>query len=143
MPSALFAVAVAAVVASSAALQFDLEAGGRRKCLGEVMGRHEIAKGHYRIENFPEDQRSGLEVKITGPNGEAEFSQSDLAGAKFAFTATDAGAHKVCFTNNGAANRRIDFEFLAGVDAKDYGDIAKKEHLKPLEVRPRAAIHGT
>jgi hypothetical protein len=31
--------------------------------------------------------------------------------------------------------RRISFDFFSGVDAKDYTEIAKKEHLQPLEVR--------
>lgn len=112
------------------------------------MGRNEIAKGKYRVEGLPEESRSGIEVKITGPNGESEFSQNDVSGSKFAFTATEAGAHKVCFTNNANVNRRIDFEFLAGVEAKDYADIAKKEHLKPLELELRkledriAAVHS-
>lgn len=131
------AVIFAAVLASaSSSLQFDLEVG-RKKCLGEVMGRNEIAKGKYRIENFVEGSRSGLDVKVTGPNGAIEFSQTDAPSGKFAFTASDTGAHKVCFTNGGSQQRRIDFEFLAGSDAKDYADIAKKEHLKPLELELR------
>lgn len=29
---------------------------------------------------------------------------------------------------------RVDFEFLTGVSAKDYSDIAKKSNLKPIEL---------
>ena len=58
----------------------------------------------------------------------------DAASGKFAFTANDAGAHKVCFVNNGQLSRRVVFDFLTGVDAKDYTELAKKEHLQPLEV---------
>ena len=32
--------------------------------------------------------------------------------------------------------RRVIFEFEAGLNTKDYEALAKKEHLKPLEVRP-------
>lgn len=74
-------------------------------------------------------------LQITGPANEKEYSQADASSGKFAFTANDAGAHKVCFVNNGHVSRRVVLDFLAGVDAKDYSDIAKKEHLQPLEVR--------
>jgi len=41
-------------------------------------------------------------VQIVGPNGEKEYNQNDAVSGKFAFTATDAGAHKVCFINHGS-----------------------------------------
>jgi hypothetical protein len=112
------AVAVGLVVAA-AGLQFDLDVG-RSKCIGEVMGKHDVAKGKYRIEGLAEGSRSGFEVKITGPAGDLEYQQSDAVTGKFAFTASEAGAHRVCFTNAGAQSRRVNFEFLSGVDAKDY-----------------------
>lgn len=31
-------------------------------------------------------------------------------------------------------NNKISFEFLTGVNAKDYSDIAKKSNLKPIEL---------
>lgn len=74
-------------------------------------------------------------MQITGPANEKEFSQVDAVSGKFAFTASDAGAHKVCFVNNGPVSRRIAFDFSSGVGARDYAEIAKKEHLQPLEVR--------
>lgn len=42
----------------------------------------------------------------------------------------------MCFTNHATGGlRRVAFDFFSGVDAKDYADIAKKEHLLPIEVR--------
>lgn len=71
------------------------------QCIGEVMGKHEVAKGSYSIEGMAEGMQSGFTVTITGPANEKEFSQVDAVSGKFAFTASDAGAHKVCFVNNG------------------------------------------
>jgi hypothetical protein len=129
------------------------------QCIGEVMGKHEVAKGGYSIEGVAEGTQSLFAVtvravrgacsvarspcaagavqrapdsscspllprvadcatarapsssfvpatQITGPAMEKEFSQTDAASGKFAFTASDAGAHKVCFANNGAVRKR-------------------------------------
>ena len=43
----------------------------------------------------------------------------------------------MCFTNRGLVPRTIDLEFSAGTDATDYTDLARKEHLKPLELQLR------
>jgi hypothetical protein len=45
-----------------------------------------------------------VSVQIVGPNGEKEYNQNDAVSGKFAFTATDAGAHKVCFINHGSVS---------------------------------------
>ena len=106
--------------------------------MGEVMSKHEIAKGGFSVEGVS-DGASGIEVVISGPGGEREYTANQAASGKFAFTASEEGAHRVCFTNHATGGlRRVTFDFFSGVDAKDYADIAKKEHLLPIEVRPRA-----
>ena len=71
------------------------------QCLQEVMSKHDIAKGSFHIVDVPEGSPSGVEVKVTGPNGEVEMSRQDASSAKLGFTAAEGGAHKVCFTNTG------------------------------------------
>lgn len=53
---------------------------------------------------------------------------------KIAFTASEAGNHQLCITNSATRETKVDFEFLSGVNAKDYSDIAKKSNLKPIEL---------
>ncbi len=53
---------------------------------------------------------------------------------KIAFTASEAGNHQLCFDNESNQQHKVDFEFLSGVNAKDYSDIAKKSNLKPIEL---------
>ena len=43
----------------------------------------------------------------------------------------------MCFANRGLMPRQVELEFSAGVDAADYTDLARKEHLKPLELQLR------
>ena len=125
---ALTAVLVLAAIYSTAAMQFDLEFGRVKVCYGcyaraeaaaspspplpslaqclqEVMSKHDIAKGSFHIVDVPEGSPSGVEVKVTGPNGEVEMSRQDASSAKLGFTAAEGGAHKVCFTNTGEHER--------------------------------------
>jgi hypothetical protein len=76
-------------------------------------------------------------LQITGPAGEAEHAANDIISGSFGFTAGDAGSHKVCFISRSGQQHRIDFDFFSGVGAKDYSDVATKEHLKPLELELR------
>lgn len=177
---------------AAGSLAFDVEAG-RTKCVGEVMTKHEVAKGAFAVVSpLPAPGAPAeLEVTIAGPAGEREYTSTGAcltvwrllakfrrcratlrarvgprnrvrvvrraraatafasparqthtrknicagaASGKFAFTATDAGAHRVCVRNGAAGGvKRISLEWAAGVDAKDYADVAKKEHLLPIE----------
>jgi hypothetical protein len=65
------------------------------------MGKHDLAKGRFAILGVAEGTPSGFTVRVTGPGKETEFSQTDAASGKFAFTASDGGSHAVCFYNNG------------------------------------------
>lgn len=73
-------------------------------------------------------------VQIVSPSNKVEFSNKDAATGKFAFTGDEEGSHRVCFNNVGGVKRRVEFDFLAGNEAKDYAELAKKEHLKPIEL---------
>lgn len=64
-------------------------------------------------------------------------SAPDAASGKFAFTGSEPGSHRVCFTNSAQQARRVELAFSAGTDALDYEGIAKKEHLKPIELELR------
>ena len=75
--------------------------------------------------------------KITGPGDVVEFSQADTTGSKFSFTAGSEGSHKLCFLNGGGQKRTVEFEWASGAAAIDYGDVAKVEQLKPLELEMR------
>ena len=53
---------------------------------------------------------------------------------RIAFTASEMGNHQLCLENFEHKDLRVNFEFLSGVAAKDYSDIAKKSNLKPIEL---------
>eukprot|EP00020_Sapocribrum_chincoteaguense_P000509 CAMPEP_0170741264 /NCGR_PEP_ID=MMETSP0437-20130122/6126_1 /TAXON_ID=0 /ORGANISM="Sexangularia sp." /LENGTH=159 /DNA_ID=CAMNT_0011079823 /DNA_START=218 /DNA_END=697 /DNA_ORIENTATION=- len=64
------------------------------------------------------------------------------AEGKFTFTTAHGGTYSFCFedqwVSDGAAaagmtTRWIDFRLATGVDAVDYSEVAKREHLEPIE----------
>ena len=81
-------------------------------------------------------------AQVTGPDGKTEFREADQVTGKFSFTADDGGSHSVCLTNLSPHQRRVELTWAAGVGTIDYADMAKKEQLKPLEVREEPASHA-
>lgn len=49
-------------------------------------------------------------------------------------TAVDSGNYQLCVSNKNSNTAEINFEFLSGIGAKDYSDIAKESNLKPVEL---------
>lgn len=123
--------------AAAGALVLDV-GPGRKRCLSEVLSKHDLVKGEYTLLEPPTNgERSGVEVKVLGPNDAQEFLQRDEVSSKFSFTAAEGGAHRVCFTNVSPYSRRVELRWAAGAATIDYTEMAKKEHLRPLEVELR------
>ena len=65
------------------------------------------------------------------------FKKEKAQFGKFAFTAEETGSHHICFSNKGRETTRVGLDVKVGVAAKDYSEVAKKEHLEPLQVELR------
>eukprot|EP01062_Namystynia_karyoxenos_P009985 TRINITY_DN13536_c0_g2_i1.p2 TRINITY_DN13536_c0_g2~~TRINITY_DN13536_c0_g2_i1.p2 ORF type:complete len:237 (+),score=101.86 TRINITY_DN13536_c0_g2_i1:96-713(+) len=127
--------------AAAEAFKFDLPARGR-KCFNEELphdyelaGRWSAAPGYSQF----------IDVRITDPHG--AVIQEDLGKdkAEFRIMTSVAGDHTVCFYNrlvqgvpyNPSMKRTISFELQEGSGTKDYDQIARVDHLKPIEVNLR------
>merc|ERR1712037_901237 len=62
------------------------------------------------------------------------FSEHDREKVKTAFTTTEAGAHWVCIANEDPEPTEVTMTVAAGAEAKNYSQIAKKEHLEDTQV---------
>lgn len=80
---------------------------------------------------------SELTVRVTSPMQTTLFSKAACQDGKFAFTAPVQGEYTFCFENLGMSQKTIKFDLKTGVHAKDYSAVAKKDHLKPIEVELR------
>mmetsp|Transcript_63240 Transcript_63240/g.124205 ORF Transcript_63240/g.124205 Transcript_63240/m.124205 type:complete len:179 (+) Transcript_63240:171-707(+) len=82
---------------------------------------------------------SGVAVEVTSPK--AMLMKKDLAHEVevFSFTAADEGMHEICFRNNNKHVRRVNLEVETDLAVKDYSELVKKEHWRPLELQFRKA----
>lgn len=126
-----------AVVASG--LRFNVPANQKR-CLKEEIHKNLVVTGEYEIT---EGIGYTASVHVTDTRGHTLYKREqfgDLKG-KFAFTADEYDIFEICLTNHAPAGQNTQREFSLvmkhGVEAKNYDDIAKAEHLKPLEVELR------
>eukprot|EP01061_Rhynchopus_euleeides_P023277 TRINITY_DN37956_c0_g1_i1.p1 TRINITY_DN37956_c0_g1~~TRINITY_DN37956_c0_g1_i1.p1 ORF type:complete len:207 (+),score=92.34 TRINITY_DN37956_c0_g1_i1:124-744(+) len=86
-----------------------------------------------------------IDVKITNPYGQILLEERNKDKSVFHLTTTHSGDHTVCFYNTLAAgvpfrpglSRDVTFSLNEGADAHDYTEVAKLEHLKPIEVNLR------
>jgi hypothetical protein len=113
------------------------------QCLGEHVGKNDLAKGSYAVVGVTNDgQKSKIDVRITGPAEQLEHSALDVGAGKFGFTASESGSHRVCFSNRGLVARAVELEFTAGVDAADYTDLARKECVRRERSEFSASSNG-
>ena len=74
-----------------------------------------------------------FKAEIYDPKNKILYSKTGELEIKLSLTAAENGNHQVCITNNDRKEIQIDFEFLSGIQAQDYTDIAKESNLKPVE----------
>ncbi|POM80875.1 Putative plasma membrane protein [Phytophthora palmivora] len=102
----------------------------------------EVAQGslvvvHYNVIGGVRGH-SGVSMSITDPlhkflkqDANIDTSSDDIH--KFSFTADAGGNFAVCFVNSNDKPVRVMLDFKHGVEAKDYTELAKREHLMPVE----------
>ena len=86
-----------------------------------------------------------LFIKIEDPNMSVIWTDNAATKGNLALTTLMGGHYTICFLDirtgtaqhDSESKRRVTFDLRTGLDAKDYGDIAKKEHLEPLQLEFR------
>ncbi|KAL9259875.1 Transmembrane emp24 domain-containing protein [Drosera capensis] len=73
----------------------------------------------------------GVDLVVTGPDGNQIQDIRDKTTDKFDFVAHKKGVYKFCFTNRSPYHESIDFDVFVG-HFTYYDEHAKDEHLKPL-----------
>lgn len=137
---ALLLLVQAAVLVHS--IQFFLRQGDEM-CLSEdvingdmIVGDYELVPAHSRVA-----------VTVTDPANSVVYSKPSSSDGKFAYTAARDGEYRACFTNSGLHQKTVVFDLKKGPSATDYESIAKKDHLKPMEIELKrledmvAAVH--
>eukprot|EP00930_Biecheleria_cincta_P072184 TRINITY_DN59620_c0_g1_i1.p1 TRINITY_DN59620_c0_g1~~TRINITY_DN59620_c0_g1_i1.p1 ORF type:complete len:203 (-),score=43.38 TRINITY_DN59620_c0_g1_i1:82-690(-) len=126
--------ALAAVVTlpGAAGIKIGVTIGaGEKKCYGEQAAKMELL-----VVELSGGDDVKVSVTVLSPQATI-FSEHDRNKIKTAFTTTEAGPHWVCVQNDQAKAAEILLSVLLGPEAKDYSQIAKKEHLEDSQVALR------
>lgn len=73
-------------------------------------------------------------LQLLGPKNQTLYKKENEYEVKVSLTAAQNGNHMLCITSRTQDPLDINFEFLSGVAAKDYSEIAKQSNLKPIEL---------
>ncbi|TDH67948.1 hypothetical protein CCR75_004185 [Bremia lactucae] len=118
------------------AVQFDIRRQSD-KCLSDEVAEGSLVVVHYNVIGGMRGQ-SGVALTITDPlrkylkeDTNIDTSSDDIH--KFSFTADIGGIYAVCFLNSNTRPVRVMLDYKHGVEAKDYTEVAKREHLMPVE----------
>jgi hypothetical protein len=123
------------------ALTFELEAR-KFKCFTE-----EFPAGFHVAFNYAvgEGYAQYVDVKVTDPENNVILDDEGKDKSSNGFVAEKGGDYAFCFYSRlvtgvkyaPGMKRKINFEVKSGADSNDYATIAKKEHLRPVELALR------
>lgn len=117
------------LLAFVASIELTIPLGSRqRKCYSE-----DIGKGVLFVGEFISLNESSINISISDPEASL-FEEKGVTNVKKAFTTANAGVHKVCMENTSNNPIKIQFDLSFGAQARDYQQIARKEHLDPFEL---------
>ena len=74
-----------------------------------------------------------LTSQVFDPKNKILYTKSGEHELKISLTATENGNYHVCINNNDKKEIEIEFEFLSGIQAQDYSEVAMESNLKPVE----------
>ncbi|KAG2392685.1 hypothetical protein C9374_011410 [Naegleria lovaniensis] len=139
--AATLSVLLLMVSSSIFAFQFDLKARDY-VCFREeivtnfdVYGEYQVGAGYSQKVDF----------RVTDSRGNVVLERKNIKKGDFSLVAKEGGEYSFCFYNRLSSKatyheglrRRITFDVLTGTDTYDYEQLARKEHLKPIEVNLR------
>lgn len=134
---------------AAGAVRIDLPARGSR-CVGDNIAEDAMGKFTFMVIHPKEaqgekisveksKQGSGITVVVTSPKAQLFHKVLTYQVEPFSFTASDPGMHQICFHNNRKEVRRVNLEVETDLAVKDYSELVRQEHLKPLELQFRKA----
>ena len=104
----------------------------------KILPNNKYCVGEYLTENTVAlfsiiSQTPKYTSQIYDPKNKILYTKTGENELKLSLTATENGNYHICIINNEKKEIGIEFEFLSGIQAQDYTDIAKESNLKPVE----------
>ena len=128
-------------------IQLTIAAAGTR-CFGEELGVHDllVVKASsvkdtsmlFSLIIKTTVKENAGNMAATAGTGTVVYKEERKSQVSHAFTSTTSGPHWVCLTNvDSYREMTVQLSIKSGVAAKDYSQIAKKDHLEPAQVMIR------
>ena len=123
-------------VVFGSSVHFDVLRKGE-KCVADDISKDTLVILEYDVLDGSAG-KTGVSMLLRDPSEkyikeDHNIDLSDKDVHKVTFTATEEGYYTCCFYNNNDKTMRVMMDLKHGVEAKDYSDLAKKEHLAPVE----------
>eukprot|EP00798_Chlamydomonas_sp_ICE-L_P011320 gene11320-18594_t len=121
------------------ALEFEMQM--QTKCIFEELNEHALVVGDFKIfhRDVPDHPIPAI-VRVQDPRGRLIKQQNSISEGQFAFTSQMEGEYQACFTvhdQQTALVTKIKLDWKTGVNAQDWDNIAKQEHLDDITVSLR------
>jgi len=124
-------VAWVGLLSSAAAVSVSIDAS-QRDCYYEFAHAGERLVGSYEVSagGFLD-----IDVQVRDPQGTVMYSKDRQMEGEFTVPYTTKGEYEICFGNSmsSVSNKVVSFNFRKGV-AHPSDDVAKKQHVTPLEI---------
>ncbi|KAJ0979152.1 hypothetical protein J5N97_014626 [Dioscorea zingiberensis] len=129
------------MISIARALVLHLQSG-RVKCFSEELRPGAISTASYRVvsEDDSPDAASAdrkISLRVTSPNGEPVHVADAVESGRFSFVADEAGTYMACLwspTFELSATVTVDFEWRAGIAAKQWPSVAKRSKIQGMEI---------
>eukprot|EP00922_Rhytidocystis_sp_ex-Travisia-forbesii_P012866 GHVS01019328.1.p1 GENE.GHVS01019328.1~~GHVS01019328.1.p1 ORF type:complete len:273 (+),score=55.64 GHVS01019328.1:111-929(+) len=109
-------------------VSLDLHASQKR-CFGEQLGKHVLLMGEFKSDG-------PLQLSVTSPSSTI-FQDKNKNEIRTAFTTQSAGTHMFCIHNMNRTSLHVQMSIVFGPEARDYSQIAKRDHLNEVVVKLR------
>eukprot|EP00922_Rhytidocystis_sp_ex-Travisia-forbesii_P012869 GHVS01019332.1.p1 GENE.GHVS01019332.1~~GHVS01019332.1.p1 ORF type:complete len:208 (+),score=35.84 GHVS01019332.1:273-896(+) len=109
-------------------VSIDLHASQKR-CFGEQLGKHVLLMGEVKADG-------PLQLSVTSPSSTI-FQDKNKNEIRTAFTTQSAGTHMFCIHNMNKTNLHVQMSIVSGPEARDYSQIAKRDHLNDVVTKLR------
>ncbi|MCE3051383.1 hypothetical protein HAX54_049700 [Datura stramonium] len=103
---------------------------------GEAMQCRLLSSWRCKVQKARE---CNMAIKVTSPYGNTLHHKENITHSQFAFTTTEAGNYLACFwaDNPGGGSLSVNIDWKAGIAAKDWESVARKEKIEGIELELR------
>eukprot|EP00620_Florenciella_sp_RCC1587_P017950 CAMPEP_0182568708 /NCGR_PEP_ID=MMETSP1324-20130603/9560_1 /TAXON_ID=236786 /ORGANISM="Florenciella sp., Strain RCC1587" /LENGTH=253 /DNA_ID=CAMNT_0024782881 /DNA_START=52 /DNA_END=811 /DNA_ORIENTATION=- len=116
------------------------------RCLAEDMAEDALGKFTFHVvpegDMSADESKKPAQVTVTVKSPENKQLHTKVLSHDvdtFSFTSHTVGHHEICFKNLANVARRVHLEVQTDLSVKDYSEVVRAEHLRPLELLFRRA----